>query len=47
MNRHGNGRPVGRLLFLAPNDVREGRVEPIEWMRMCEALAATSSLAAE
>lgn len=33
-----NRRPT-RVVFLAPNDVRKGRVEPIEWMRMCEAFA--------
>lgn len=28
-----------RLLFLAPGDVRKGRVEPISWMQTCSALA--------
>lgn len=28
-----------RLLFLAPGDVRKGRVEPISWMKTCAALA--------
>jgi glycosyltransferase involved in cell wall biosynthesis len=28
------------LLFLAPGDVSKGRVEPISWMRTCEAFAA-------
>ena len=28
------------LLFLAPGDVRKARVEPISWMRTCEAFAA-------
>jgi glycosyltransferase involved in cell wall biosynthesis len=27
------------LLFLAPGDVRKGRVEPISWMRTCSAFA--------
>lgn len=27
-------------MFLAPGDVRKGRVEPISWMRMCSAFAA-------
>ncbi len=30
----------GDLLFLAPGDVRKARVEPISWMRTCEAFAA-------
>ena len=29
------------LLFLAPGDVRKARVEPISWMRTCDAFAAT------
>ena len=29
----------GELLFLAPGDVTKGRVEPIAWMRTCEAYA--------
>lgn len=29
-----------RLIFLAPGDVRKARVEPISWMRTCEAFAA-------
>src|SRR5437870_2653090 len=28
-----------RLIFLAPGDVSKGRVEPISWMRTCEAYA--------
>jgi glycosyltransferase involved in cell wall biosynthesis len=36
---HDNGPPAD-LLFLAPGDVRKGRVEPISWMRTCEAFAA-------
>lgn len=28
-----------RLLFLAPGDVRKGRVEPISWMQTCAAFA--------
>lgn len=35
------GSRAGReLLFLAPGDVSKGRVEPISWMRTCEAYAA-------
>jgi glycosyltransferase involved in cell wall biosynthesis len=29
----------GTVLFLAPGDVSKGRVEPISWMRTCEAYA--------
>lgn len=29
----------GEVLFLAPGDVAKGRVEPISWMRTCEAYA--------
>jgi glycosyltransferase involved in cell wall biosynthesis len=29
----------GELLFLAPGDAAKGRVEPISWMRTCEAFA--------
>jgi glycosyltransferase involved in cell wall biosynthesis len=36
---HGGDRPVD-LLFLAPGDVRKARVEPISWMRTCQAFAA-------
>jgi glycosyltransferase involved in cell wall biosynthesis len=32
------GRPP-RLVFLAPGDVRKGRVEPISWMRTCSAFS--------
>ena len=35
----GGARPA-ELLFLAPGDVRKARVEPISWMRTCEAFAA-------
>jgi glycosyltransferase involved in cell wall biosynthesis len=34
-----DGQPT-ELLFLAPGDVRKARVEPISWMRTCEAFAA-------
>ncbi len=34
---HRSGR--GDVLFLAPGDVSKGRVEPISWMRTCEAYA--------
>jgi glycosyltransferase involved in cell wall biosynthesis len=34
------GNPPAELLFLAPGDVRKARVEPISWMRTCQALAA-------
>ena len=36
---HRGEVPV-ELLFLAPGDVRKARVEPISWMRTCEAFAA-------
>jgi glycosyltransferase involved in cell wall biosynthesis len=36
---HGEGPPA-ELLFLAPGDVRKARVEPISWMRSCQAFAA-------
>jgi glycosyltransferase involved in cell wall biosynthesis len=35
----GEGPPA-ELLFLAPGDVRKARVEPISWMRSCQAFAA-------
>jgi glycosyltransferase involved in cell wall biosynthesis len=34
-----SARPRPRLLFLAPGDARKARVEPISWMRTCEAFA--------
>ena len=43
MNRRGRplgGDRPGDLLFLAPGDVRKARVEPISWMRTCQAFAA-------
>jgi len=36
---HDGGLPTD-LLFLAPGDVRKARVEPISWMRTCQAFAA-------
>ncbi len=36
---HDGGLPAD-LMFLAPGDVRKARVEPISWMRTCEAFAA-------
>ena len=38
-DRTATSLPVD-LLFLAPGDVRKARVEPISWMRTCEAFAA-------
>jgi glycosyltransferase involved in cell wall biosynthesis len=35
--REGSTR--GEVLYLAPGDVSKGRVEPISWMRTCEAYA--------
>jgi glycosyltransferase involved in cell wall biosynthesis len=32
--------PASEFLFLAPGDVRKARVEPISWMRTCQAFAA-------
>ena len=38
-NRRTPATSRGELLFLAPGDVAKGRVEPISWMRTCEAYA--------
>lgn len=35
----GLGSTRGEVIFLAPGDVSKGRVEPISWMRTCEAYA--------
>lgn len=39
MSRNGRIWDGAELLFLAPGDVRKGRVEPIFWMQTCRAFA--------
>jgi len=39
LDRPSSHTARGELLFLAPGDVTKGRVEPISWMRTCEAYA--------